>query len=66
MLIHVLGQISYKKGCFFLVEQEVARWDNQSIYPVFAKEAIAVHGRYEKFSALTQQQIIDFFDTKFE
>lgn len=61
MLIHVLGQISYKKGCFHIVEQEVAGWENKDIYPAFAEEAIEVHGRYEKFSELTQAQVKEYF-----
>lgn len=64
MLIHVLGQISYKKGCFHFVENEVALWDNADIYKLFQKEVIEVHGRYEKFSALSKKEVIAFFALK--
>lgn len=64
MLIHVLGQISYKKRCFHFVEREVASWNNADIYRLFQKEAIKVHGRYEKFSALPQKEVIAFFAAK--
>jgi len=61
MLIHVLGQISYKKGCFMFVAKALESWENQDVYPAFAKEAVEVHGRYEKFSELTQAQVIGYF-----
>jgi len=64
MLIHVLGQISYKKGCFAFVSKELESWENNDIYSAFAKEAIEVHGRYEKFSELTQAQVINYFKEK--
>jgi len=62
MLIHVLGQISYKKACFCFVENEVSSWGNDDIYEAFQKEVIEVHGRYEKFSELSKKDVIEFFD----
>jgi HEAT repeat protein len=64
MLIHVLGQISYKKGCFHFVENEVSSWENDDIYRAFQKEAVEVHGRYEKFSELSKNDVIEFFEKK--
>ena len=64
MLIHVLGQISYKKGCFSFVVKELEGWGNQDIYNNFAKEAVEVHERYEKFSELTQAQVKAYFKEK--
>ena len=64
MLIHVLGQISYKKGCFYFVENEIFSWGNDSIYEAFQKEVIEVHGRYEKFSELSKNDVIEFFENK--
>ena len=64
MLIHVLGQISYKKGCFYFVENEVSSWENNGIYKEFQKEVIEVHVRYEKFSELSQNDVIEFFSKK--
>jgi len=63
-LIHVLSQISYKKGCFVFVAKELESWENQNVYTAFAKESIEVHGRYEKFSELTQAQVIEYFKGK--
>ena len=64
MLIHVLGQISYKKGCFSFVVKQLEGWENKDVFTAFAKEAIEVHGRYEKFSELTQMQVESFFVAK--
>jgi vesicle coat complex subunit len=64
MLIHVLGQISYKKGCFYFVESEVFSWGNDDIYSAFEKEVVEVHGRYEKFSELSKNDVIKFFEKK--
>jgi len=64
MLIHVLGQISYKKGCFAFVAKELEGWENQGVYNAFAKEAVEVHGRYEKFSELTEAQVKAYFKEK--
>ena len=64
MLVHVLGQISYKKGCFEFVVKELESWENKAVYPAFAKEAIEVHGRYEKFSEMTQAQVKTYFEGK--
>lgn len=62
MLVHVLGQISYKKGCFAQVAKEVAGWENAAIYEAFKAEAIEVHGRYEKFSEFSRAQVEEYFD----
>lgn len=61
MLIHVLGQISYKKGCLFYVSEQVKSWDNKEIYELYKEEVIEVHGRYEKFSEFTQEFVISYF-----
>ncbi|WP_024620327.1 hypothetical protein [Metaclostridioides mangenotii] len=45
MLAHVLGQISYKKGCFHYVVNELKKWGNKNIYRSFHNEVIEVHGR---------------------
>lgn len=50
-LIHVLSQISYKKGCLEMVIQEIQTWPNRELTQQAAKVMIAVHKRYEKFSA---------------
>ncbi len=62
MLIHVLGQISYKKGCLRYTAFQVKAWENPNIYPLYRNEVIKVHERYEKFSEFTQQEVTIFFE----
>jgi len=61
-LIHVLGQISYKKGCLPIVISALKTWENKQLILEVIDEIIDVHSekRYAKFSALTQQQVIDY------
>lgn len=54
MLIYILGQISYKNGCFHYVVGELKTWENL-IFEQFKEEVIEVHGRYEKFSEFSQE-----------
>ena len=56
MLIHIIGQISYKRGCLEKVVAELKTWENRIFVAGCAKEIIAVHKSYEKFSALSSQQ----------
>ena len=53
MVIHVLGQISYKKGCLEKVIAELKTWDNHELVQKALDEIIAVHRNYAKFSAMT-------------
>lgn len=62
MLIHVLGQINYKKGCFLYVTKQVKAWENKEIFRLYKAETIEVHGRYEKFSEFTQAEVITYFE----
>lgn len=64
MLVHVLGQISYKKGCLHYVSNQVKAWDNLNIYPRYVEEVIEVHGRYEKFSEFSQREVIEYFEVQ--
>lgn len=61
-LIHVLGQIAYKKGCLPIVLQHLEQWENRALVKEAIKEIIDVHHRYRNFSALTQVQAISFVD----
>ncbi len=50
-----------KKAVFRLLAAELLGWENPYIYEAFKAEAIAVHGRYEKFSELTSAQVKEYF-----
>jgi hypothetical protein len=55
-LVHVLGQISYKKGCLPVVIQHLKTWKNRTLVAKAIDEIIDVHYRYRNFSALTQSE----------
>lgn len=59
-LIHVLGQIAYKKGCLATVITELKTWDNKELVQEALVEIIDVHHRYRNFSILTQAEAIDY------
>jgi hypothetical protein len=55
-LVHVLGQIAYKKGCLETVIAELKNWDNDALVAAAYEEIIDVHERYKNFAVLTQAQ----------
>jgi len=55
-LVHVLGQIAYKKGCLETVLKDLKTWDNHDIVTAAIEEIIDVHDRYKDFSYYTQEQ----------
>lgn len=63
-LIHVIGQISYKEGCLTKVISELNNWKDKDLVFEAQKEIIDVHSkkRYAKFSALNQNQVINYID----
>lgn len=61
-LVHVIGQISYKKGCLATVIEDLNTWKNKDIVEKAIEEIIDVHDRYKNFSILTQQQAIKYID----
>jgi hypothetical protein len=64
-LVHVIGQIAYKKGCLATVVEHLKSWDNQDVVLKALDEIVDVHERYKNFSVLTQQQAIDYIDKHF-
>jgi hypothetical protein len=55
-LVHVLGQIAYKKGCLAIVTEHLKTWENQELVRDALTEIIDVHYRYRNFSALSQDE----------
>jgi 3-methyladenine DNA glycosylase AlkC len=66
MLIHVLGQISYKKGCLEKVIKALNTWDNKNLVEKALEEILAVHERYKNFAFLTRYQAIEFIDKNYK
>ncbi|MFM9945680.1 MAG: HEAT repeat domain-containing protein [Bacteroidia bacterium] len=61
-LVHVLGQIAYKKNCLETVIKHLKSWENKELVLQALDEIIDVHNRYKDFSILTQQQAMEYID----
>ena len=59
-MIHVLGQISYKKGCLPTVIKHLNTWKNKPLTDKAMQEITDVHDQYSDFAFLTQDQAIDY------
>lgn len=59
-LVHVLGQIAYKKGCLETVVEHLKNWENQQLVKEALEEIVDVHYRYRNFSFYTQEQAKDY------
>ena len=59
-LIHVIGQIAYKKGCIATVVEHLLSWSNKELVEEALAEIIDVHHRYRNFSDLTQEQAREY------
>ena len=64
-LVHVLGQIAYKKGCLETVVSALNKWDNKELVTDALDEIVDVHHRYKDFSILTQKEAIDYIDQNY-
>ncbi|VXB42500.1 HEAT repeats [Flavobacterium sp. 9AF] len=67
-LIHVIGQISYKKNCLPKVIVHLNSWENKMLVLDALDEIVDVHSekRYAKFSALSQEEVITYIDLNFK
>lgn len=59
-LVHVIGQIAYKKGCLEIVIADLNNWENQVLVKDALLEIIDVYNRYRNFAALTQKEAIAY------
>ena len=64
-LVHVLGQIAYKKGCLPTVVEHLKKWKNKQLVDDALEEIIDVHERYKNFSALTQAEAQEYISKHF-
>jgi HEAT repeat protein len=64
-LVHVLGQIAYKKGCLEIVVEDLKTWKNKELVTGALEEIIDVHERYKDFSFKTQKQAMEYIDKHF-
>lgn len=65
-LVHVLGQIAYKKGCLATVTEQLKNWQNKDLVIKAFEEIIDVHYRYRNFSAMTQDEARAYIGGHFE
>ena len=61
-LVHVIGQISYKKGCLEKVMEDLINWENKELITDAIAEIIDVHDRYRTFSHYTQDEVRGIID----
>jgi HEAT repeat protein len=59
MIIHVIGQISYKKGCLEIVVENLKSWTNKELVIDASKEIVNVHRRY-KFATITPEEANEY------
>lgn len=59
-LVHVIGQIAYKKNCLKTVIAHLKNWENKQLVADALEEIIDVHNRYRNFSALSQTEAIQY------
>ncbi|RQO31041.1 hypothetical protein DBR32_10055 [Taibaiella sp. KBW10] len=65
-LVHVLGQIAYKKGCLETVCADLKQhWQNKKLIADALAEIIDVHHRYRNFSFYTQEQARNYIEHYF-
>ncbi len=55
-LVHVLGQIAYKKNCLKTVLEHLRLWENEELVRKALHEINDVHERYKNFATLTPEQ----------
>jgi len=65
-LIHVIGQVAYKKGCIQTVVEHLQSWSNKELVEEALAEIIDVHHRYRNFSDLTQEQARQYIYNNFK
>lgn len=64
-LVHVIGQIAYKKGCLPTVVAHLKSWDNRQLVMDALEEIIDVHHRYRNFAVLTQEEARQYIGEHF-
>lgn len=65
-LVHVIGQIAYKKDCLKTVIADLNTWENKVLTNEAVEEIIDVHYRYCNFSVLTQEQAIEYIEKHYK
>lgn len=64
-LVHVIGQISYKKDCLEKVLHHLQNWENKKLVQDALDEIIDVHDRYKDFAVLSQKEVKKIIKNRF-
>lgn len=64
-LVHVIGQIAYKKGCLEIVIEHLKGWENKELITDALEEIVDVHYRYRNFSALSQNEARKYIENNY-
>ncbi len=64
-LVHVLGQIAYKKDCLEIVITDLKNWSNKELVADALEEIIDVHDRYKNFAVKTQDEARNYIEQNF-
>lgn len=64
-LVHVLGQIAYKKGCLETVVADLKKWKNKELVQDALDEIVDVHERYKNFAVKTQKEAMQYISKHF-
>jgi len=65
-LVHVIGQIAYKKGCLETVVEHLKSWDSKELVLQALDEIVDVHNRYKDFAILTQEEAIGYIEKHYK
>lgn len=65
-LVHVIGQIAYKKGCLETVVEDLKTWENKQLVQEALEEIIDVHDRYKDFAIKTQEEAIAYIQKHYK
>ena len=63
MIIHVIGQISYKKGCLETIISTIKNWENKKLVNDAVIEIIDVHKRY-KFADKSPEEAKEYIESQ--
>jgi hypothetical protein len=64
-LVHVLGQIAYKKGCLETVVADLKTWENKELVAKALEEIIDVHERYKNFAFYSTEETTRYIQQNF-
>ena len=65
-IVHILGQISYKKGCLETVVHSLKKWENRNLIGIALQEILTVHRSYSRFAHLSFEEAQAYIKKEFD